>query len=169
MTELVTGAAALARTDPAAIARLTDAATRSTYYADWMGPAEHEAIRRIVDLAAPACAAAANGPDGHLIAAFAGGAFAGFVIATLHGPDDRELDWLMVHPDYHGTGISGALMEAGMAWLGKDRPIWLTVLQHNSRALGFYRRFGFEVDPGTALERSIPTCVMRRPPSIQHG
>lgn len=165
MIELVADAAALARTDPARIAALTDAATRSTYYADWMGPGEHEAIRRIVNLAAPACAAAANGADGHLIAAFTDGAFAGFVIATLHGPDDRELDWLMVHPDFHGTGISGALMEAGMAWLGKDRPIWLTVVQHNARALGFYRRFGFEVDAATLPDRAIPMHVMRRPPS----
>lgn len=165
MTELVTGQAALARTGPDAIIALTEAATRSTYYTDWMDAEQRASIARIVDLAIPACTAAAAGPHGHLIAAFVDGVFAGFVIATLHAEDDRELDWLMVHPDFQGTGVAATLMKAGMAWLGTDRPMWLNLVRHNERALRFYRRFGFEIDPGTALKRTIPTHVMRRPPS----
>ncbi|HTU09869.1 MAG TPA: GNAT family N-acetyltransferase [Allosphingosinicella sp.] len=163
MTELVAGQPALARTGPEAIAALTEAATRSTYYADWMDAEQHASIARIVDLAAPACAAA-DGAHGQFIAAFVDGVFAGFAIATLHAEDDRELDWLMVHPDFQGRGVAVALMEAGMAWLGTDRPMWLNVVRHNERALRFYRRFGFEVDPATSLARAIPMHVMRRPP-----
>ena len=54
-----------------------------------------------------------------------------------------------------------------MAWLGTDRPMWLNVVQHNGRALRFYRRFGFEIDRETRLDRAIPLHVMRRPPSIR--
>lgn len=166
MTELLAGAAALARIGPDAIAALTEAATRATYYADWMSGEHHAAIRRVVDIAAPSCESAAASAHQHFIAAFVAGRFAGYVIATVHEEDDRELDWLMVHPDFHGTAVSGALMEAGMAWLGADRPMWLNTVQHNVRAIRFYRRFGFEIDPDTRFERAIPLHVMRRPPSI---
>jgi ribosomal protein S18 acetylase RimI-like enzyme len=167
MTELVTGAAALARTGRAAIAALTEAATRATYYADWMEAEHHAAIARVVEIAAPSCEAAVAGAYQHFIAAFVAGRFAGYVISTVHDEDDRELDWLMVHPDFHGTGVAASLMEAGMAWLGTDRAMWLNVVQHNARALRFYRRFGFEIDPETRLDRAIPLHVMRRPPSIR--
>jgi ribosomal protein S18 acetylase RimI-like enzyme len=165
MIELMAGRAALERTGGAAIAALTVAAVGSTYVADWMGPEEHAAIGRVVDLAGPSCRAAATSPDQYFAAAFQDGAFAGFVIATLHAEDDRELDWLMVHPDFHGAGVAAALMEAGLNWLGTDRPMWLNVVRHNARAIRFYRRFGFEIDPATDLDRAIPVHVMRRAPS----
>jgi len=165
MIRLLTDGPALAAAGPDAIAALTKAATDSTYYADWMGPDEHAAIARIVDLAMPSCADAAASPGQHFAAAFVEGRLAGFVIATLHAVDDRELDWLMVDPFFQGKGVAAALMEAGMAWLGTDRPMWLNLVRHNERALRFYRRFGFEIDPKTVLDRAIPTYVMRRPPS----
>ncbi len=165
MIELVAGREALERAGHEAIVALTDAATRSTYYADWMNAAQRDSIARVVTLAVPACTAAAAGPNGHFIAAFVGGDFAGFVIATLHAEEDRELDWLMVDPRFHGTGVAAALMEAGLAWLGTDRPMWLNLVRHNERARRFYRRFGFETDPATTLDRVIPTDVMRRAPS----
>ena len=56
-----------------------------------------------------------------LTAAFVDGAFAGYVIATVHDPDDRELDWLMVDPPFHGSGVAEALMRAGVDWLGLVR------------------------------------------------
>jgi ribosomal protein S18 acetylase RimI-like enzyme len=164
MIELVAGRAALERTGGAAIAALTVAAVGSTYVADWMGPEEHAAIARVVDLAGPSCRAAAASPDQYFAASFLDGVFSGYVIATLHAEDDRELDWLMVHPDFHGAGVAAALMEVGMSWLGTDRPMWLNVVRHNGRAIRFYRRFGFEIDPATDLDRAIPVHVMRRAP-----
>lgn len=69
----------------------------------------------------------------------------------------------MVHPDHHGSGVAGALMEAGVAWLGADKPLWLNVLRYNERAIRFYRRFGFEIDPQATTTHVIPHWIMRRP------
>ena len=106
MIELVAGREALDRAGREGIVALTEAATRSTYYANWMNAEQRDSI-----------------------------------------------------------GVAAALMEAGMAWLGTDRPMWLNLVRHNERARRFYRRFGFETDPATALDRAIPTDVMRRAPS----
>ena len=95
-------------------------------------------------------------------AAFVGEEFAGFMIATVHAPDDRELDWMMVDPAFHGSGVANALMRTGMDWLGMDRPMWLNVIQHNERAVRFYQKHGFEVDAATKTEHVIPHFIMRR-------
>jgi ribosomal protein S18 acetylase RimI-like enzyme len=121
------------------------------------------ANERIPPLSGQVFFAAAASEAQHLAAAFADGRLAGFVIATRHGPDDLELDWLMVDPEWHGTGLAALLMEEGMSWLRLDRPMWLTVIRHNDRAMRFYRRFGFEIDTGTQLDRVVPHWIMRRP------
>ena len=51
-----------------------------------------------------------------------------------------------------------------MNWLGLDRPMWLNVIQHNERAIRFYRKHGFEVDHQAVIERPVPHFIMRRPP-----
>ena len=71
---------------------------------------------------------------------------AGFVIATVHSEESRELDWLMVDPHFHGRGIADRLMRPAMEWLGIHRPMWLNVVRHNERAIRFYRKHGFEID-----------------------
>ena len=122
------------------------------------------ANRRIVAISAGTALGAIASPDRHFAAAFVGDAFAGYVIATLHAPDDRELDWMMVHPDFHGRGVAAALMEAGIAWLGADRPMWLNVIRHNERAIRFYRKYGFEIDPDARTDHVVPHAIMRRAP-----
>ena len=97
------------------------------------------------------------------IAAFVDGQFAGFIIAAVHAPGDRELDWMMVDPDFHGGGVAAALMEAAIEWLDEGQPQWLNVIQHNHRAVHFYRKFGFEIDPEAATDHVIPHHIMRRP------
>ena len=161
--EVATGAEAAARAGAAAITALTEAATGATFYRDGLTPEQVAANRRIVAISAPTCLAAAAAAHQHFAAAFVARRFAGYVIATVHAPDERELDWLMVHPDFHGSGVAGALMETGMDWLGRDRPIWLNVIRHNARAIGFYRRFGFEIDPAARTAHAVPHHVMRRP------
>jgi ribosomal protein S18 acetylase RimI-like enzyme len=86
------------------------------------------------------------------------------MIATRHDPEDLELDWLMVDPHHHGTGLAGSLMEAGIEWLGSRLAIWRTVIKHNARAIRFYQRFGFEIETAAELNRVVPTWIMRRPP-----
>ena len=127
-----------------------------------MTPRQIDANGRIPPLSGTAFFEAARAAHQHLAAAFEGRRLTGFVIATRHGPDDLELDWLMVDPREHGSGTAAALMREGMYWLGPNRPIWLTVIRHNHRAIGFYRKFGFEIDPAGLLARPVPSCVMRR-------
>jgi ribosomal protein S18 acetylase RimI-like enzyme len=90
------------------------------------------------------------------------GSFAGYMIATVHAPDDRELDWMMVDPSFHGNGVADALMRAGINWLGTDRPIWLNVIRHNERAIRFYQKHGFQVDTGASTDHAVPHFIMRR-------
>lgn len=165
MLELLADQAALARISSEAVVALTRAATDSTFHSDGLRQDQLARNARVVASSGPIALAAAANAHQHFVAAFVEGRFAGFVIATLHGPDDRELDWLMVHPDFHGSEVSVALMRAGMAWLGTDRAMWLNVLQHNERAIRFYRRFGFEISgPSPAPdENSIPQYIMARP------
>ena len=153
---------ALARTGAEAIRRLTEAATSATFYRDDLTPEQVAANRRIVDISAPSCIAAVANAHQRFAVAFVDGAFAGYVIATCHAEHDRELDWLMVDPRFHGTPVSAALMRAGIDWLGADRPLWLNVIRHNERAIRFYRKFGFEIDPHAATDHVVPHAIMRR-------
>ncbi|MDP3853721.1 N-acetyltransferase [Phenylobacterium sp.] len=73
-----------------------------------------------------------------------------------------ELDWLMVDPAHHGSGLARVLMEAGLDWLGRDRPIWLNVIRRNWRAIAFYERFAFRIDAGAVTAHAVPHWIMRR-------
>lgn len=142
---------------------LTERATAATFYRGDLNAEEIEANRRVVRISAGTALGAAGNEHQLLTAAFVDGAFAGYMIATVDATDSRELDWLMVDPAFHGRGVADALMQAGVDWLGRDRPMWLNVLQHNERAISFYRRHGFNVDPHARTEHLIPHFVMRRP------
>lgn len=145
------------------IKALTSAATMAAYYPDGLDAEQLAASRRVVWMSANSCFAAAVSSHQHFAAAYDEAGLAGFVIATRHAADDLELDWLMVHPRCHGLGVADRLMAAGLAWLGPDKPVWLNVLRHNERAIRFYRRHGFEIDPDTATAHAVPHWVMRRP------
>lgn len=161
--EFLADAALFGRVGAADIVGLTRAATDSTYYRDDLTAAQIERNHAIVAMSGDTAVAAADDPDRFISGAFVDGRLAGFVLSTRHGPGDHELDWLMVHPDFHGTAVSRALMSAGMDWLGLDQPMWLTVLQFNDRAIRFYRRFGFEIDPETKVVSVHANWIMRRP------
>ncbi|MDV3257656.1 MAG: GNAT family N-acetyltransferase [Sphingomonas sp.] len=146
------------------IVALTRLATAATFYSVPLTKAQVAANERIPAISASAVFEAAKARHQHLVTAFIGGRLAGYMIATRHSKSDLELDWLMVDPAAHGTGVAASLMSAGLAWLGTDRPVWLTVIRHNGRAIGFYRKFGFEIDPGALIDRPVPTWIMRRRP-----
>jgi ribosomal protein S18 acetylase RimI-like enzyme len=160
---LFTGQAALERTSDEAIRELTRRATAATYYADGLKPDELAFIERVVRISADSVAGAVRNPGQHLVTAMEGAELAGFVIATVHAQDDRELDWLMVDPPFHGSGVAAELMRAGIAWLGEDRAQWLNVVKHNARAIRFYRKHGFEIDPDAQCPHAMPHWIMRRP------
>lgn len=147
---------------PGDVVELTERATRATFYTDGLTEEQVAANARIPQLAGQVFFDAAASEAQHLAAAFANRRLAGFMIATRHGPDDLELDWLMVDPEKHGTGLATLLIGEGMSWLGLERAIWLTVIKHNQRAIRFYRRFGFEIDADVELGRIVPSWIMRR-------
>ncbi len=155
---------ALAELATGDIARLTDAATSATFYRDDLTAEQRAANQRVVDISEPTARAAAGNANQHVAAAFVDGAFAGYVIATRHGPNNHELDWLMVHPDFHGTNVAEELMRAGIEWLGTGKPMWLNVIRHNTRAIRFYERFGFSVDSNATTAHVVPHVIMRRVP-----
>ena len=161
--DVSSGNDALERTSETEIRELTRRATGATYFKPGLTDEENAFIERVVRISADCAAAAVANPNQHLLTATAAGRLAGFVIATVHAPDDRELDWLMVDPEFHGSGVASTLMKAGMAWLGTDRPMWLNVVRHNERAIGFYRKHGFEIDPDTPCPKPMPSWIMRRP------
>lgn len=164
--ELVCDAQALARTGAEEIAALTDAATRSTYYRDGLTDEQIAAIHRIVRISHETCVKAADSAHQMLVCAFVDGRLGGFLIATRHDNGEREIYWMMVHPDHHGRGVAAALMRAGIRWLDPGCPQWLSVVVHNHRAISFYRKFGFEIDGPFTPPKAIDQWVMRRPAGL---
>jgi ribosomal protein S18 acetylase RimI-like enzyme len=163
---ILTDTAAFERIGAQDVVAVTRAATGSTFFRDDLTPEQLERNRHIVAISGETARAAAANDHQNFAAAFVDGALAGFVIATRQGPDDHELDWLMVSPEHHGSAVAPALMAQGMAWLGAERPIWLTVIRFNERAIRFYRRFGFEIDPDAPITGVHANWIMRRPGAL---
>ena len=162
MIELLHDSAALERLGADDVTALTERSTAATFYHDDLAPEQVEANRRIVRISGKTALDACANDHQLFCAAFAHGQFAGYVISTIHAPNDRELDWLMVDPAFHGRGVADMLMRAGMNWLGTDLPVWLNVIQHNERAIRFYRKHGFDVDPEARTDHLVPHFIMRR-------
>lgn len=160
--QLLEDSAALARLAPGAIARLTKAATAATFYGAPLSDEQIAANKRIVTISTATCETAAANAHQAFIAAFDQNRLAGYVISTRHAANDRELDWLMVHPDFHGTPVSRLLMQRGIDWLGADQPMWLNVVAFNQRAIRFYEKFGFAIDPNARTPHLVPHVIMRR-------
>ena len=162
---ILTDSAAFDRISVEDIVALTKAATDSTFYRDDLTPAQLGRNRDIVAISGETARAAAANDHQNFAAALVDGSLAGFVVSTRHGPGDHELDWLMVRPEHHGGDVAPALMAHGMDWLGSDKPMWLTVIRFNERAIRFYRRYGFEIEPGPGLPSPHTNWIMRRVPA----
>jgi len=70
----------------------------------------------------------------------------GETIEGLSGPDVLELKRIYVASSWHGQGIAQKLMDAALnaARARGASKIWLGVWENNARALGFYKKYGFE-------------------------
>src|SRR5215213_3500975 len=106
VVELHADADALLRTSAEDITELTRRATASTYFAEGLKPDETAFIERVVRISGESVTAAARNPHQRVVTAMSGNRLAGFVIATVHAEDSRELDWLMVDPAFHGSPIA---------------------------------------------------------------
>ena len=73
---------------------------------------------------------------------------------------------LYVDKDWHGKGVSHALMQKVIDWSDKNKPLELGVVIYNKRARNFYRKWGFEEVPNseTLFDDKIPVIKMIRPP-----
>ncbi|MCC9146019.1 MULTISPECIES: GNAT family N-acetyltransferase [unclassified Arthrobacter] len=62
------------------------------------------------------------------------------------GRPSAELSKFYLHPDVHGSGLAGQLIEAAAeaAESGGARSLWLGVNNRNVRAQSFYRKSGFQ-------------------------
>jgi ribosomal protein S18 acetylase RimI-like enzyme len=106
--------------------------------------------------------------DGHrAMAAFVAGAPVGMIQAAPSDPAanvaEAELLSLNVAPEWHGTGVAGALIKTVLP----DGAASLWVLTGNTRAIAFYQKHGFEL-AGTARYDPTWDCTdlrMWRPPS----
>lgn len=102
----------------------------------------------------------ATDDDYDLFVAVGGGRILGFALLDTLACDDEEVEPLLagahpsielsklyVHPKAHGTGVAQQLFDAcdESACDRSATSLWLTVWMENERALGFYRRNGFEV------------------------
>jgi len=56
-----------------------------------------------------------------------------------------ELRKFYVDPAHHGRGVAQALMQDAVPLLNEYDVAWLSVYSGNSRAIGFYQKWGFEV------------------------
>ena len=97
-----------------------------------------------------------------VLAARQDGRMTGYCLLVLERPSDpevaealeqgralrpaAELNKFYVHPDAHGQGVAGQLMEAaaGAAASVGARSLWLGVNNANIRAQSFYRKAGFQ-------------------------
>lgn len=91
----------------------------------------------------------------------------GFCVATKEENNGR-IRAIYLLPEYQGKGAGRQLMEAGLAWLGSDKDIYVNVASYNDNAIKFYERFGFVrtgrdvSDPVAALPsgKNIPETEM---------
>ena len=71
---------------------------------------------------------------------------------------------MYVEKNWHGKGVSTALMQKAIDWFDTTKPIELGVVQYNERAKAFYRKWGFEEVPNseTLFADKIPSILMVR-------
>lgn len=90
---------------------------------------------------------------------------------SLVAPAAAEFRKLYVHPSAHGTGLASALLHCALSILNAEgpRPIWLSTFSENSRAIAFYKKWGFEIVGeqtfivGTDRQKDV---LMLRNPSV---
>jgi GNAT superfamily N-acetyltransferase len=110
---------------PATYGPISEAEATRTLETWWSEEALADALDRL-----PHWVAAT--PDGRLVG-----------VSNLGRSGDRAVMWkLYVHPDQHGTGLGRALLGKVVDANG-DEPLWLSYVDGNVNAAGFYAAHGF--------------------------
>lgn len=113
--------------------------------------------RRLVNLKNPNSRSwIAKDERGHVI---------GMIAPYTDAAGSQQVGGLYVDKQWHGKGVSGALMQKLIDYFDPAKPIELTVATYNERAKAFYRKWGFQEVPGSEglFEDKIPEVKMVRP------
>ena len=145
--------------DAAALAELGRAVVPATY-----GPIDAaEAERTLTTWWSEEALAESLGRLPHWVAEDAGGRLVG--ISNLGSRGDRQVMWkLYIHPEQQGTGLGRALLERVLEE-NDDQPLWLSYVDGNDNAAGFYAAHGFVVQEREPNPPYPDQVWMRRDPS----
>jgi predicted GNAT family N-acyltransferase len=83
----------------------------------------------------------------------------GHAIGTARLAPDGKLGRMAVLRDWRGRGVGRALLDA-LLGRARERSLTRVTLHAQTRAAGFYRRFGFSERGGEFLEAGIPHLEM---------
>lgn len=86
------------------------------------------------------------------------GEVAGFCTLSKEG-ERNELMAIYILPDLQGMGIGGKLMKEALNWLGDEKDAFLHVVAYNAQAIGFYKKFGFQVTKAPVDPYQLPDGV----------
>ena len=75
-----------------------------------------------------------------------------------------ELLQVWVSPEYRGQGVAIDLMDAVFQWAAENdfRTVVATVAKSNARALGFYRKYGFQPVEKAPLDAPDDAVVLMK-------
>ncbi len=72
---------------------------------------------------------------------------------------ENHINALYLDPRYQGKNVGSTIFRKALEELGEEKPVGLEVVEYNTRAIEFYKRFGFE-DVGADALHAIGTKVM---------
>ncbi len=67
----------------------------------------------------------------------------GFCIVIHKEGREARIEALYVFPEYQNKGIGSKLIKKAIRWLGDDKKIYVNVVEYNSKAINFYKKYGF--------------------------
>ncbi len=98
-----------------------------------------------------------------MLVAETGESLAGFIVVHRDAKPFPEMRWLIVLPEFHGTGLAQRLLQAALRRVGNDTPVMLGVVHFNRRAIAFYEKCGFRIAGPVDEGYRIPRLRMIRP------
>ena len=75
----------------------------------------------------------------------------------MRGNDVNELGSIYIDPKVQGVGLGTKIYEEAKNFFDKNKDVFLTVEEHNSKAIGFYKKLGFEEVGKRAGNLSFPS------------
>jgi ribosomal protein S18 acetylase RimI-like enzyme len=87
-------------------------------------------------------------------------------VAVQKTEDENKIRAIYVLAPYQGQGIGRSLMEKALEFMGSDKRISLEVVSYNTKAIEFYKRFGF-VEDGEIVDETYHLASGKALPEIR--